>query len=277
MIGALVCLSCLLCTGEPVSRYGHDVWRGEQGLPHESVRGIAQTKDGFLWLATTGTLTRFDGIQFKTVGAAELASTQTTSLLPLADGLLVGTHRGLYLVSGDKVQLVQPAASGLNSISALARADDGSLWAGTEHGLFRSSGGNDLRFTAVGAESLPSNTITSLSAASDGSLWIGTRRGLARWRRNGSIVSVPLQKIDNPRVRSIYAGRDGRVWVGTESTGLFSGPPDRIIPTGAGPLRSSSITSIVGDQHGAIWIGTWDRGIMRLSADGVEPYSSTLR
>ena len=38
----------------------------KDGLPHNSVRWLAQTPDGFLWAGTMQGLARFDGVRFKT-------------------------------------------------------------------------------------------------------------------------------------------------------------------------------------------------------------------
>src|SRR5258705_12883503 len=50
--------------GRAITQYGHDVWQLEQGLPQNSVDAIAQTDDGFLWVATEEGFARFDGIRF---------------------------------------------------------------------------------------------------------------------------------------------------------------------------------------------------------------------
>ena len=42
----------------------HDSWGTADGLPVNSVNGIAQTPDGYLWLATFDGLVRFDGARF---------------------------------------------------------------------------------------------------------------------------------------------------------------------------------------------------------------------
>lgn len=49
---------------KPVTQYVHDAWRTEDGLPQNSVLAIAQTPDGYLWLATQEGLARFDGVRF---------------------------------------------------------------------------------------------------------------------------------------------------------------------------------------------------------------------
>ena len=36
-------------------------WRTERGLPQNTVTGIAQTSDGYLWVSTVDGLARFDG------------------------------------------------------------------------------------------------------------------------------------------------------------------------------------------------------------------------
>lgn len=40
------------------------VWTTDQGLPHNTVRAVLQTRDGYLWIATQRGLARFDGLKF---------------------------------------------------------------------------------------------------------------------------------------------------------------------------------------------------------------------
>src|SRR3954451_6143658 len=48
-----------------VSQYVRRAWTVEQGLPHGTVRGVAQTAGGYLWLATYEGLVRFNGDEFR--------------------------------------------------------------------------------------------------------------------------------------------------------------------------------------------------------------------
>src|SRR5688572_17120178 len=50
--------------------YQLDIWTTEDGLPQNSVLSIAQTSDGYLWLATFNGLARFDGVRFTVYDAA---------------------------------------------------------------------------------------------------------------------------------------------------------------------------------------------------------------
>ena len=40
-------------------------WQSADGLPDNGVVGVAQTPDGYLWVATSGGLMRFDGVKFQ--------------------------------------------------------------------------------------------------------------------------------------------------------------------------------------------------------------------
>lgn len=46
-----------------------DGWQTESGLPQNTVTGIAQTPDGYLWVSTFDGVARFDGFHFKTFNA----------------------------------------------------------------------------------------------------------------------------------------------------------------------------------------------------------------
>jgi ligand-binding sensor domain-containing protein len=63
----------------PARRYVIDVWQGEKGLPQNTVTGIAQTPDGYLWLTTLDGVARFDGMRSKMFKAGDkLAITPAT-------------------------------------------------------------------------------------------------------------------------------------------------------------------------------------------------------
>ncbi|MCW3052054.1 MAG: Two component regulator propeller, partial [Chthonomonadales bacterium] len=69
------CLACLLCappaavaldTDKSLSQCRLDVWTTKDGLPTAAINAMAQTPDGYLWLATNAGLVRFDGVTFQT-------------------------------------------------------------------------------------------------------------------------------------------------------------------------------------------------------------------
>jgi ligand-binding sensor domain-containing protein len=63
----LVVFALLFCGAMPLCAqpgYRFDQWTTSNGLPQNSVVKIAQTRDGYLWLATHDGLARFDGVRF---------------------------------------------------------------------------------------------------------------------------------------------------------------------------------------------------------------------
>jgi ligand-binding sensor domain-containing protein len=69
-----------------------------------------------------------------------------------------------------------------STVTRIARDRQGTLWVGTENGLFRYDGHRFLAFSTN--EGLPGNRITAIHESRDGTLWVGTSDGLA-WRENG--------------------------------------------------------------------------------------------
>jgi ligand-binding sensor domain-containing protein len=51
-----------LCEGQQQEFIAHQ-WQVEDGLPQSTVRCIAQSHEGYLWLGTWNGLVRFDGIR----------------------------------------------------------------------------------------------------------------------------------------------------------------------------------------------------------------------
>ncbi len=121
-------------------------WQREQGLPQNTVRALAQTRDGYLWVGTDDGLARFDGVRFVSFGPRE--------------GLRSGP------------------------VGALFEDRAGALWIGTTGGgLTRRQNG---KFAAVKLrEGGPTGAITALGEDEAGRIWIGTEQGLTWWTPPG--------------------------------------------------------------------------------------------
>ncbi|MGN6553027.1 MAG: ligand-binding sensor domain-containing protein, partial [Verrucomicrobiota bacterium] len=74
-------------------RLTFQTWQREQGLPQNSVRALAQTSDGYLWIGNDDGLARFDGVRFVPFGLREgLPSGPVNKLFEDRQGLLwIGT------------------------------------------------------------------------------------------------------------------------------------------------------------------------------------------
>src|ERR1700729_2984696 len=80
-------------------------WQTDEGLPDNSVTGVAQTSDGNLWVATYGGLMRFNGANFPAIPLLAIFNKS-------AHTMLVDHRGGLWLCmdSGAVVNLKSDGA-----------------------------------------------------------------------------------------------------------------------------------------------------------------------
>ena len=252
----------------------HDVWQTEDGLPHNAVKAIVQSAEGYLWLGSAVGLVRFDGMRFVTVAPPGLAAIQNTHIWALLEdangGLWIGAGDGLgYLRDGNA--RVYTTADGLSNafVRALHEDRNGTLWIGTYGGgLNRLS---DSTFTAFTTrEGLPTNFINTLYETRDGRLWIGTNGGLSVFHRGRfETFTLPGGPAAND-VRALFEHEDGALWVGT-GAGLMRYQAGTFRPATA---VTGSVRTIFEDTNGALWVGTETQGVFQLERRRRQQYST---
>ena len=201
------------------SQYRIESWSTGQGLPHKTVRSVLQTRDGYIWAATSDGLARFDGVRFTVFNTVNSPGLKT------------------------------------NRLDFLAETLDGSLWVSGEEGiLFRF---RDGMFSSLStAEGLPSDIIFSIYADQTANrLTILTQRGIAIWQ-DEKIVSVehftePLRRftalLDN--TGAFYFKEKNVVLRRTASSvAAYELPED---------LPDADLATVYEDRTGAVWIGVF--------------------
>ncbi len=270
----------------PVSgaeNYTTRVWQTQDGLPQQTVQAVAQTRDGFLWIGTTGGLLRFDGSRFVTFDRGNTPAFKENSVFSLtttANGTLwIGTEGGglVRMRGGEFRQL--GAADGLldGFVRTVLEDHQGTIWIGTDNGLFQLANGGAERAVRVDhTAAIPAMAVHALAQTRDGRVWVGGSRLVAI--RDGIATSYPLVgEYSETRVKSILQTSNGTVWVGTVS-GLQCLRP--------GATRFERFRAVQGTvrtlretSEGTLWIGTIGQGAYtlragKLSAVGSPPSSS---
>jgi PAS domain S-box-containing protein len=269
---ALACASAhaAIDPARAFSQLTQDVWDLQAGLPHSSVDAIAQSQEGYLWIATDGGLARFDGVHFSIFdreNTPELQSNRITSLLvDHQNSLWIGTRKGGLTRYREGHFSTFTSRNGLpgGAVTALFEDAGGELWIGTDGGgLARLSDGKFKYFTTQGG--LPSNSIYAVTADHGGTIWVGTGDGLAVIKQD--VVSSFGGKEGMPKnlaVCAIVSDRNGALWAGTNDGGLLRWDGRRLQRfTIANGLGGNKIRSLLQDQAGTIWIGTDDKGLSR--------------
>lgn len=103
LLAALALLGCREQGLWAQQRYHRTHYTAKDGLPQNSIRGLAFDEHGFLWIATEGGLARFDGQHFQVCGKAQhpdLGNQRFKEVIPLADGsiLFVDYRNALFLL-----------------------------------------------------------------------------------------------------------------------------------------------------------------------------------
>jgi ligand-binding sensor domain-containing protein/signal transduction histidine kinase len=250
------------------------LWQTDEGLPHNSVAAITQTRDGFLWVGTGDGLARFDGIKFtvfNTRNTPELKAASITALCESSDGSLwIGTWGGGLARLKDGIFSHFNHTDGLvgNMIRTLYSASDGTLWIGTTLGACQFKGG---RFIAAEKSEIREVGIRAIVEDAEGTLYFGTDKDEAV-SKDGKPALWPSGQGALVAARALCLDRAGDLWLGVKYSLFRWNPRSRTsIPVGDG-LSHNLISAIYEDNRGTLWVGTYDglNQLARSSGTSVE-------
>jgi signal transduction histidine kinase/ligand-binding sensor domain-containing protein len=246
--------------------YTRRVWQTQDGLPENTVQAFAQTPDHYLWIGTSGGLVRFDGVRFVVFDRSNTPEMHENSIFCLTvsrDGSLwAGMEGGGLLRYHGGVFRQYSAAEGLTNgfVRAVYEDRQGTLWVGTDDGLFRLSGERFSRTDGNGE--IPALAVHDIREDHKGRLWVGGSRMLMI-RGSECKVFVLEGYPSATRVKSILETSDGTIWVGTVSGlqhlhgSLESGRFEKV------PEISSTVRALHEDSGGTLWIGSIGSGLVR--------------
>jgi ligand-binding sensor domain-containing protein len=248
------------------------------------IASIAQDHDGFLWIATSDGLYRYDGVRF----VVYKSEVRNPSSLPnnnirkvfldsfgniwvlTQGGGLSGYNRQsndftTFVPSGD----FPSSVTGTFDFWSLHQADnDLYISAHGGDGFFRFNIDNQT-FTRV---ELPATNqrhfiqTSVLIKTRNGSTWVGTdESGILVLSLDGSFkrFSTDEGNLNSDRIRAILEAADGTVWVGTISGGLhrfnqtsLRAEQNQLALSAVPGLNSASVYSLLQDNRGNIWIAS---------------------
>ena len=202
----------------PIRAYGI-----ADGLAGDSITDIVQDERGYLWIATTDGVSRFDGGRFTTYGSADgLPHARVHALLGGRDGTWwIATQGGLARFVPDRpagkpaFERVALGSATPEPIFSLHEDRAGRLWAGGAGQLYVLDPANG-NVEKIGLGALPGRprSIDSFAETPDGSLWIGTQKGLLRYLSDKRTFYQPvLPHHGEDQVLDLQVDREGRLWV----------------------------------------------------------------
>jgi signal transduction histidine kinase/ligand-binding sensor domain-containing protein len=275
LVACAVVLIAARAMTNPDPRYAVRNWRVEDGLPDNTVNQIVQDERGFLWLATSGGLARFDGLRFDEYPLPGLSRDASANirdlavepggslvLLPAAGGILRLRH-------GEFSEHPASAALRGRPLLALFPEPGGALWlVPGGSGIMRWENGTVKTFGP--AEGFTRGRYkVSFAVDERGRTWIAGADFLG-WYDQGALHRWPQNL--GPSV-SIAPARHGGFWIATEAGLLrMENGATHEVHTGPGWTRATSaLQDMYENADGALWFASRRYGISRLSDGAIQP------
>lgn len=243
-----------------LTQYMLSSWEITQGLPQNTVEDIAQTADGYLWIATQEGLARFDGVRFTVFDRGNTPQLESNLINAVAadqrGALWIGTGKGLVCLERGRFQRFS-REHGLagNYVRRLYAGANGRIWVGTETGLTLIEAG---RFTVFGPnEGLEDSSIRSIHEDRRGTLWVGTARGGLHRMRDGrfEVISLSSEPSGNA-VRAFHEDADGTLWLATFEGDLYRGKDGQFARVDSPRKLGAGVRALHRDRDGNLWAAT---------------------
>lgn len=175
---------------------------------------------------------------------------------------------------------IRPVNNTLRSVISLEIDDAGSMWMGTENGLYRYDIATNrfiTRFTEKKGQ-LTLNMVVSLCSDTHNNLWIGTLGGGVNIMNKITgafqylLPGESKDQLSSESVYSIFVDKESRVWMGTLKGGIdiLDVHKSRFQtithnPFNANSLINNFVSSFYEDNNGDLWIGTDGGGLSILN------------
>lgn len=246
----LAALMLLLTPAVFSQKYYFQNYNVEQGLVQSQAQGISQDEFGYIWIATLGGISRFDGFSFRNYDKNDgLSSLICFELQLLHHNLYVSTQSGLQVFDGRlfKEQAGSRAMPGF--LQQMMFASD-EFFCRANNQLFRKTGDE---FKSVDA--FIGENVTALSADSDERLLVAVwKKGIFRKEGKGWKLLIPM--VDpQEAVKDIIctAGNELVLLLNNSVVRYSGGVRTTLVATG---MIKSVFTTIATDRRGRIWLGT---------------------
>ncbi|MFN1834370.1 two-component regulator propeller domain-containing protein [Balneola sp. MJW-20] len=238
-------------------KYPFRTYSIEQGLTESVVYDIEQDSDGYIWLATSFGLTRYDGVV--TTSYFEENGLNNNTLHSVYEDnfgrLWIGSESGVNYWEEDSIQK-EPDLDALQSSTILSIFQDsnGALWFGTDgDGVWNYSNGRLIQYTTVNG--LSNNRVRAITEDDKGTLYFATRGGLTSLNDGSFRVYTMNDGLPEDRLRDVVFAGNGKVLIGSRNgLVIFQDGVTEIINESEG-LLSANIWAIETTSEGGIWLG----------------------
>tara|TARA_B100000508_G_scaffold137355_2_gene131723 strand:- start:2283 stop:5198 length:2916 start_codon:yes stop_codon:yes gene_type:complete len=289
-------------------KYSFVAYSTSEGLPQSQVNSITQDKNGYLWIATLGGLSKFDGKNFTNYAKSDgLLNNRIVHLSYINEKLYVGHDKGISYACSKDSFCVATYPSGISPANVTAILTfKGKIYVGT-------NGSGMFIFDPKQEELLPVTSsperIRNIIVHND-QLVLATRNGIVKSTNNSHFERIKISektsfssvlshngdlfataynglmmrlnsknrfdtivdRIQDP-FRSVFVDNRNRTWLNSRNGVVFK-EKDRIVELSENNgLPINDINTIFQDREKNIWFGTGGKGIVRFTGEVFTHYN----
>lgn len=250
-------------------------WHMQDGLPSDQITRINQDGDGYLWVATTSGMARFDGTHFTAHPLTAETSSYTRVTATTSAGRVVAApffRRGLVALQDGAFRPWEPAVFQDRVVNALFTEPAGALWAACDDGtVLRHENGQTKVFDVD--DGLPRARVRTFARDAGGQVWIASDGYVAR-HQDGELVPL-ADNFDGSELR-IGSSETGGPWLVTRDR-LLRIEGERAIERAALPalLGAHYVQALEENRDGTLWIGTRSQGLHVLAGGEIRQVPTT--
>jgi ligand-binding sensor domain-containing protein len=268
-----------------ISQYAHTAWKIREGFVPGVIHQIAQTRDGYLWLASDSGLLRFDGVRtvpWQPPAGERLPSKDIRGVMIARDSTLwLGTAKGL--ASFKSGRLVRYPELDDHDVYALFEDHEGTVWAGgvVWEGAYTQPG----KLCAIkhgaaecyGSDGSFGFGVTAIHEDPQGHLWLGAGNGLWRWKPGPPkryVLPLPTHGIP-----SLVFGLNALIdeqpdgLIAAAANGITHFVSGKMEPYSFLPFEQQRQPTLLRDRDGALWIGTLNAGLVHLHQGRIDIFT----
>jgi len=242
-------------------------WDMDDGLPSNYLRGIAQTPDGYLWVASWKGLARFDGVGFTPIlkdTTPRLESDRVRSVYVARNGdLWVGLELGgVARRRGTRFETIAPVLRNSPTawIGSFAEDERGGIWFG-HASIGKADRWQDGRLSEFTTNNGLAGFETFVHADAGRRIWFSTKQAC------GIFDGTHFQQIDpeGGAMVVLAPASDGGMWAARAGRLLrYHADGSREVVADISRLcNPSEVTVLHEDVEGNVWIGTRTEGLFR--------------